>query len=86
VSTVVHPIVNLNGAHRDDLRDQATAARGALNRAMEVLQDAAPHGRDYPTPGTYETARAQHQARLVALKTVLNDLTEIEDALWDGAA
>jgi hypothetical protein len=70
------PTVHLNGTSRGELQTQLETALGALRSAIESLQDAAPHGRDYYVQGplAYELATVEHVNRLTKLKAVAEDL------------
>jgi len=76
---VTAPIINLNGTSADELMNQNIEAAEALRAAILALQKAAPHGRDYQTAmnDEYKQARAEHQARLVILNSVLDQIVSI---------
>lgn len=84
--TLVYPVVNLNGTSRDELVAQNEAARVAVRAALEAVNAAAPHGRDYQTaaPGRYQLARAQHKARVTALQELQFELTMLAENLLEG--
>jgi hypothetical protein len=81
------PLVNLNGSSPQDLLDQLTEACLAVSAAREAVANAAPHGRDYQlNQGDYQLAREQHEARLVALKAINDELEAIAENVADQQA
>jgi hypothetical protein len=72
------PRVNLNGTSRNALIQQRREVCDALNSALEALERAAPHGRDYQTApdGALETARHQHEARCTQLAELRRQITQ----------
>lgn len=70
------PTIHLNGTSGDTLRDQYLDAAAALDRAIEVMQDAAPNARDYYPQGAdaFREALLEHSERLVLIRRVMNDL------------
>ncbi len=66
---IVAPTVNINGSSKKDLQSQQKTAYIALSDALEAMLKAAPHSRDFQTApeGAFETARAQHDARLAVV-------------------
>jgi hypothetical protein len=77
------PTVHLNGTHVADLVAQYRDAAAAIREAMEKLAAATPHGRDYYVqgPDTYLKARAEHDARMSALRKVSEELRTIAIAV-----
>jgi hypothetical protein len=77
------PLCHSNGTSRQDLLEQVTKAREAVIAALEALCAAAPNGRDYYPLGTDATGLAisQHEARILHLKAVEHDLTDIWAAI-----
>jgi hypothetical protein len=75
------PLVHLNGTSAEHLLEGYTAAREAVSAAIHALADAAPNARDYYPIGdhAYAAARREHDARMVALVSVLEDLTRLEE-------
>ncbi len=73
------PIVNINGTSREQLVKQYTDAMIAIENAGGLLQNSAPHGRDYQTLPTAEfnLAMSEHRTREKALLRVLHDLTAL---------
>lgn len=71
------PQVNNNGTSRDELIEQRRLTRAAVNKAIKLLREQCPHGRDYQTmmdSGRYEEARALYNSRLSALQELADDL------------
>jgi hypothetical protein len=83
---VVVPVVNLNGTHVDDLIEQTQMAAFAIRTAINALQLAAPHGRDYQTlesaEGTYCAAREQHVGWVNQLEDIYQALEERGHRIW----
>lgn len=80
---MIVPIVNLNGTDRHQLCVQYGEMCCAISDAIGKLQEHFPHGRDYQLQpaGTYEKARAEHEARIAKLVKVRNELSQILDAI-----
>lgn len=80
------PRVNLNGTSRDALAEQYRVAHRAIGAAIDAMCQATPHGRDYQTlpAGSYESARAEHDARLTKLVSVKNEIEAIALHVIDG--
>lgn len=74
------PTIHLNGTGAERLLGETTAARVALRRALENLQDMTVNGRDYYVQGDEACNEAirEHRARMVKVQEVLADLTEYE--------
>jgi hypothetical protein len=83
MANITAPQVNINGTGWQDLLDQHIAVVEHLTAAMNVLGQAAPHGRDFPVEGTYALARAQFKARHEALATLIRDYTRLAVAIGD---
>jgi hypothetical protein len=81
MSEITAPVVNLNGTDWNDLLEQHMAVVSGLTAAINAMQRAEPHGRDYPIEGTYTLARAQFAARHGALSTLLRDYTRLSVAI-----
>jgi hypothetical protein len=75
--------VHLNGTPRERLADGYRAARQALRKAEEAMQEVAPNARDYYPQGlgAFEAAAAEHAGRLVAIRKVREELFDIEEYL-----
>jgi hypothetical protein len=82
---LILPTVHLNGTAKEALMDSLTEARSALRGAIEKLEAAAPHQRDYypQGAGAYEFARGQHQGRVAKLSGVSEQLASMLEALED---
>lgn len=77
------PHINLNGSSKNDLLDQYQTAYLAATKAVDMLRLCAPHGRDFQglPPEAYETARAQHKARMESLHKVANEVLDIVEQI-----
>ena len=85
MSDPILPIVHLNGTSRDELIDLRRNAMSALHDALYFMAKMHPHGRDYyPVDGLYEQALAQHAARVQAVESVYDSITEEALALQKG--
>jgi len=74
-STVVVPIVHLNGDSAKTLIQNLETVYDALSVAYKALREVAPHQRNfYPQPGLYEDYMKQHRARLQALHDLQESL------------
>lgn len=83
MAVVVKPLIHLNGSSARSLYEQYTAAGTALYAALEKLEDSAPNQRDYyPYPDAdakWNMARAEHQLRLEAIQSVIDELAELAE-------
>jgi hypothetical protein len=77
------PTVHLNGTSSDALTTQVREAQQALRIALEALQEAAPHGRDYYVQEGAATKEAiqEHTSRLSRVKSVLDEMSEIREGI-----
>lgn len=82
---LTYPTVHLNGSSKDDLVRQQRTARRALQTALDTLQQASPHGRDYYVqgPDALRKAMAAHEARIAKVQAVIKELSAIEMNLLD---
>jgi hypothetical protein len=82
---IVAPIANLNGSDPNRLAEDLEKAWRPLSEAAHALAECMPHGRDYQMnpPGDFQLARAQHTARLEAVRDIMDDLAAIGDVLAD---
>ena len=80
----IRPNINLNGDKRDDIQDQMIEARQALLDAVEKMEAAMPHGRDYPSSVHYRIARDEAVRRIAAAQDLAElyyqDATALNDA------
>lgn len=80
------PTVHLNGTGREGLIKQYEDAWTALNKAVEALCNAAPHGRDYYVQNhslgdAYTRARDEHDYRVKRVLEVQKEIEEIIGSL-----
>lgn len=75
------PQININGTERSDLLEDYMAARRALQRAVEALSAASPHGRDYQTcpAGAFYVAQQEHADRLVKVRQVMAEIETLAE-------
>jgi hypothetical protein len=81
--TLAVPTVHLNGTSKDALLEQFCDAIDAVHEAGKKLAAACPNARDYYPQGNEATSEAmrQHEARMLKLKSVADDLQAIAEAL-----
>lgn len=80
------PTVHLNGTSKDALVEQLRHAVEAVNRAIDAVSSAAPHGRDYYVQAdkdAFTIAARQHAARVVKLSEVAKELETIAIGVLD---
>lgn len=84
---MILPTIHLNGTSAETLAEGYETAASALRKALECLQDVAPNGRDYYSQGdaAFARARGEHEARLVALRSVMSDLLSLHEHAQDAA-
>lgn len=77
--TLIVPTVHLNGTSGPALLEQLREAHRAGEKFLDVLAQAAPHGRDYYPQGAdaYPRARKEHEARLSRVHAVLLELEAV---------
>lgn len=82
------PTIHLNGTAQAELLEQQLQAMTAIRAAINALQHACPNSRDYPSPyrghDVYTAAVEEHSSRLNRLVAVLNECSEIAQAIDDG--
>lgn len=77
-SAIVLPSITMNGTGRDTLMAQCLAAVVALQAAHKAIDEACPHGRDYPNDtDRFEAAVQQHLARLTTVNRLIEEYTHI---------
>ena len=87
IKKLAMPLLNLNGSSADDLLSQLSEACLAVGTAQGALANATPHGRDYQhNPGDYQLAREQHEARMLALQAISDELEAIATNIYDQQA
>jgi hypothetical protein len=79
--SLILPTVHLNGTSRDSLLEGYMAAMDALRLAIQEVQAAAPHARDYYVQAgdTFCMAQNQHFTRLARLRETLDELNTIAE-------
>jgi hypothetical protein len=79
------PTVHGNGTAGEVLLDQYSAARDAVQKALDAICDAGPNARDYYVQGPDAglAAQREHEARVKALKTVRDELAAIVEGVQD---
>lgn len=65
---MITPHINLNGTSRKELYDQAADVREHLNKTIEAMYLAMPHGRDYKINEEAVQAREDHRCMIVELQ------------------
>ena len=80
------PTVHLNGTSRESLLEQMTDASHALSAALQALQSASPHGRDYYPQGKEAIRKAsrEHASRYERVRSVQREIDQIAEALPAG--
>lgn len=76
---IVAPVVHLNGTSKTALMRQLLEARTGIERALELLAETAPNGRDFPgnSARLLPIATAQFHARVGHLEAVNAELQEL---------
>ena len=79
------PFIHINGTGRRALVDLYCEAGSAVHKALRKLSDAAPNQRDYYPLGdaAWLAARAEHDSRMVRLRTVLDELQALAEHCAD---
>lgn len=77
------PTMHSNGTGAAILVAQNRDASAAVRAAMDALASAAPHARDYYVqgPDAYLKARAEHDARMGALRKIHDEIRAIAIAV-----
>jgi hypothetical protein len=87
IEKLAMPLINMNGTSANELLTQLSEACLAVGAASGAVANAAPHGRDYQlNPGDYQIARKQHEARLMALQAISDELEKIAENIYDQQA
>lgn len=89
MSATAFPIVHMNGSGRAGLLEPIFDAAMAGRRFADAIAATAPNMRDfYPLQDgaeRYKTARAEHVARIAAIRAILVDLEAIAEHLQEAA-
>ena len=80
---VMVPYVNLNGTSREELIQQQMTALKAIKAAIEALNQANPHGRDYMNMEDYRIAREEQVQRAIALRDIKQEIETVIYALME---
>lgn len=77
------PTIHLNGTPRSALVAAIVAASAALQEARHALGETCPNGRDYypQGPEAIKAAMAEHEARMVAITAVRDEILRIGEAV-----
>jgi hypothetical protein len=76
-STIIRPIVNINGSSAKDLIEPRMKARDFIRLAIEAMLKVTPNGRDYPGDNSAcVTDRIAHYDRIEALSRIGNELMQ----------
>lgn len=83
MSSIIKPLVHLNGTSRASLEEQYLQAIQAVREAQKALTLAYPNGRDYYPLGADASARAmaEHRARVEKLTAVEDELVDIYESI-----
>lgn len=79
------PVININGTSPSDLLEQHMLVKRHLAHAIEALQQACPHGRDYQTIShldggmAFQRAMDEHSNRLLRLRQVMVEIDTIAE-------
>lgn len=82
------PSIHLNGTSSGMLLKQNAEALVAIDRALDVLVQAAPHGRDYYVQGdtAFLDAQKEHEARVSCLRGVRDELIQLVEEIENQIA
>jgi len=82
---MIAPTVHLNGTSKEALLQLNMNAASAVLAAIRALTEAHPNARDFYVqgPGAYKQAVDEHVARLDKLQDVLEELSELTEAISD---
>lgn len=86
---LTRPLIHSNGTSAYTLEKDYGLARNALLDAIDSLEQRCwPNGRDYyPLPGNALTkAQEEHRSRVERLRSVLDELTQLEEHCADVTA
>jgi hypothetical protein len=79
----IFPTVNMNGTHADDLIQQRAEVLKKLKEAIKAMDDAFPHGRDYPNMDATRQAQAQAEACIGVLRAMIEVVAAEIDDLYE---
>ena len=84
MSDLQKPIVNLNGATRQELIKEHLDILNALHNARIIMQARRPHGRDYQTkPELYDLARNAFEERIAAIQVMEREFEAVAMKLFE---
>lgn len=77
------PMIHLGGTSKQALLDGYCNVGRAIMAAMTLAGETVPNGRDYSksSPGTFENACREHEARLTALRAVYDQYAAIVNGI-----
>lgn len=79
-TTLVIPMVNINGTSRDALVSAYCDASEAIRRAVEAVGRTSPHGRDYiGNDVAFNNATRQHRDRVAKLQAVFFEIQSLAE-------
>lgn len=85
------PTIHLNGTGREALVKQNADVSYAIDAAIKLAGEAAPHGRDYypqgngePYPPAFQMARAEHEDRLRRLIALRQEFIDLAVAIQEA--
>ena len=80
---LIVPTVNINGTHADNLVEALTDVAHVLLQAIEKMQAAMPHGRDYQVHGNGPQARKQWSNRISHVRNLRNEVIDLALSIQD---
>jgi hypothetical protein len=85
IDTLAQPTVHLNGSGRRALIDQRTDCMTALAQALDAINKAWPHGRDYYVKeGSLAAAEKLWRSRYQAIVPIRDEIEQEAILLVDG--
>ena len=86
VAGIVFPVITRGGNTADDLLDVTTAARRALQNALDAMARAGDvaNGRNHPDPDEAMVARRQHVARCETIRALMAEMEALAEHAADA--
>jgi len=78
---MIAPSSSINGTSKDELLEQLIRVCDALRAARHKMHEAAPNGRDYLKPGSFQLAQDEHVARLRRIEDLLREYEQLAEAV-----